>query len=363
MAERYSRHALDQTVGCPRRTMQRILSRLLVRLAILAASLAWAGFVFTETVGDPGRGERIAAAVLADDDARDEVAAPIASAVMTTFGIPPEQRPIVADQVDRTLNDPAGARSFIDPFAGSWARMLGEDDPRPTEFDLAPLLAQFAATAPPGTIDAIPPIPERLPVPGVPLPRTRLDWMADVRSAISMVVVPLALAAAVMFAVAYATGDRARVLRRLGIWGIAAGASWIMIPPMVVWLTRRWAPGADAVAAVALDEAVSGLLPVAIALSIGGGAALAGSFAVSPARDRAAAPRPRARPATPSRPARVAASITATEAATRAMPRARPIEPTAEMPVVHAPAQRPSPSDPVARDDDESDALWDFYSS
>ena len=342
--------------------MHAIVSRLLVRVAILAASLAWAGFVFTQTVGDPGRGERIAAAVLDDDAARAEVATPITSTVMTTFGIPPEQRPVVAAQVDRLLNDPSGAQSFIDPFAGSWARMLGEDDPRPTEFDLAPLLVELAATAPPGATDGLPPIPERLPVTGVPLPRTRLGWMADVRSAISVAVVPLALLAVGLFAVAFAIGDRARVLRRLGIWAILAGASWIVLPPLAVWLTRRWAPGADAVAAAALDEAVAGLLPVAIALAVVGAAALTGSFAVPEPAARTAASRPAdVRPASP--PARRRrAPEPAPVAATNVMPRTRPIEATAEMPVTRPGA--PAPADVALTDvDDEGDALWDFYSS
>lgn len=378
--------------------MAAILSRLLVRLAIIAASLAWAGFVFTQTVGDPGRGERIAAAVLDDDDARAEVAAPITSAVMSRFGVPPEQRPVVAAQVDRVLSDPAGAQSFIDPFAGSWARMLGEDDTRPTEFDLAPLLAQFTATAPPGAADGLPPVPDRLPVAGVPLPRARLGWMADVRSAVAVAVLPLALLAAALFAVAFAIGDRRRVLRRLGIWAILAGAAWIVLPPALVWLTRRWAPGADAVASAALDEAVAGLLPVAIVLAVIGAAALVGSFAVpSPDARPVAGSRPtdRVRRAPVRRPSPTGTPAGATRApaaATSALPRTRSVEPTAEMPAIAANAPERTTVGTTAGDtsertavldaavggpqdrsaaattpgdtaDDSGDALWDFYSS
>jgi hypothetical protein len=90
--------------------MSGILSRLLVRIAIVLATLAWAGFVFTQTVGDPGRGERIAAAVLADDAARAEVVAPVGASVMRTFGLPPELRPIVDAEVDRALRDPRPGR-------------------------------------------------------------------------------------------------------------------------------------------------------------------------------------------------------------------------------------------------------------
>jgi hypothetical protein len=302
--------------------------------------------------------------VLADDSARAEVAAPITSTVMSTFGVPPEQRPIVADQVDRLLRDPVGARSFVDPFAGSWARMLGEDDPRPAEFDLAPLLDRFVATAPPGTTEGLA-IPDRLPVTGVPLPRTQLTWMADVRSAIEMTVVPLALVAGGLFAVAFALGDRARVLRRAGVWAVLAGASWVVIPPFVVWLTRRWAPGADSVASAALGEATAGLLPAAIALTGIGVTAFALSFVVVPTADRAptrrgnttrsdAVPRAPVGPARPQRSAPVAAVGTA--------PSARSVDATAEMPAVTEPVRR-GPAPPLEPVDDTGDELWDFYTS
>ena len=361
--------------------MNRILSRLLVRVAIALASLAWAGFVFTQTVGDPGRGERIASAVLADPDARAEVTAPITGSVMTATGVPPEHRPLVEGQVDRFLSDPQGARSFIDPFAGSWARLLGEHDPRPTEFDVAPFLAQFAVTAsvPDGIV-----LPERLPVSGVPLPRTQLDWMDDVRAAIDAAVLPLALAAAALFAMAFAIGDRARVLRRLGVWAILAGLVWVAVPPVVVWAARRWATGADAVVSVAVDEAITGLLPVALALVVGGALATVASFAVgaTPERAPAGARRPRA-----------AAPVPRT-AATTAPRRRRTTVPTAELPIVGpgpAPAAEPTtrlPASPPAGEpdlgttdeittrlpaptaprpdslgDDRPDPLWEYYSS
>src|SRR5690606_18097356 len=121
------------------------------------------------------------------------------------------------------------------PFAGSWSRLLGEDDPRPPEFDLAPFVGQLAVAGVPDSFGA------RIPVADVPLPRAQLGWMSDVRSAIAAAVLPLAIVAAGFFAIAFAIGDRARVLRRLGAWAVLAGASWVVIPPLLVWLARRWA--------------------------------------------------------------------------------------------------------------------------
>lgn len=375
----------DRTDVATARTMARILSRLLVRVAIVAASLAWAGFVFTQTVGDPGRGERIAAAVLADGDARAEVAAPITSAVMRTTGLPAEQRPSVAANVDRLLQDPVGARTFVDPFAGSWARMLGEDDPRPSEVDLVPLLEQSAATLPPGAVDAVG-LVERLPVTGVPLPRVRLDWMGGVRDAIAVSLLPLALVAVGAFAAAFAIGDRRRVLRRFGVWAVVAGLTWVAIPPLVVWAAGRWASGADAVIAVSLDEATAGLLPAAVALAVAGTLAFATSFAASSARAPAGARASRSA-STSERRSRTSSGTESDRRtpvpgtpASRTVPSTGSVVHTAEIPATHvmpagdrpsddrtvempAVARTPSESAVDAPADADRDALWDYYGS
>jgi hypothetical protein len=59
----------------------RTLSRLLCTLAILAASVAWIGWLFLHTAGDPNRSDRIAHAILDDPRARQEVAADIAKGI------------------------------------------------------------------------------------------------------------------------------------------------------------------------------------------------------------------------------------------------------------------------------------------
>ena len=335
----------------------------------MLASLAWVAFVLTQTVGDPGRGEAVAAAVLADPDARAEVTAPVTRAVMSTVGVPAAQRPLVESQVDQILQSPDGSRAFIDPFAGSWARLLGEDDPRSTEFDLAPLLARFVAES--GTTPDVVNFPDRLPVPGVPLPRAQLEWMDGFRSAFAAAVLPLALTATLLFAVGFAMGERARVLRSIGIWAILAGGSWIVVPLVLVWAARRWAPGADAVVAAALDEATSGLFVVAVVLAVAGALTFAASFAVpSPTHaTRPAQPVPRRRrfatpdaahsrtapvPWTPP-PPRTTAEMPATS-----RPDAPPVGTTAEWPIEPPPEPRPVESGEV--DDDDQDSLWEYYS-
>lgn len=333
--------------------MCRVVARLILRLALIAASLAWAGFVFTHTVGDPGRGERIAEAVLDDDDARAEVVSRISDTVIASTGLPADQQPFVAARVDQLLRDPSGARTFIDPFAGQWARMLGDADPRPAQFDLAPLVDELVATTPGLDAGALP--TDRFVVPSVPLPRAELPGIGGARRAVDATTLPLALVAVAGFAAAFIIGERRRVLRRVGIWAALAGGTWTVVPAITVWAARRWTQGADAVVAAAVEEAVTGLRPVAVALLAGGIVAFAASFApallpaeahATPRVDRSrrverhpAARQPVGRPATP-----------------------RPSSPTPTATMPAQVVQRPAAAGPPPPDEGETDALWQYYS-
>jgi hypothetical protein len=291
--------------------------------------------------------------VLDDDEARAEIVTPITRSVISSTGLPAEQQPFVAAQVDRLLRDPSGARTFIDPFAGEWARMLGDDDPRPSEFDLAPLVDNLVASTPGLDAEMLP--TDRFVVPAVPLPRADLPWMGGLRGAIAATTIPLALAAAIGFAIAFAIGDRRRVLRRIGIWAAIAGAGWVIVPLVVVWAARRWAPGADAVVAVALEEGVSGLRPTAIVLLVSGIAAFAGSFALAlaPSTVEPESPRPPKRaPRTVIQPA----PRTDIQRAPRTV-----IQPAPRTDIQPAPRRQPVDVQPAAEELDP-DALWKFYS-
>ncbi len=311
--------------------------------------------------------------MLADDAARAEVVAPIASAIVTSNGLPPDQQPFVTAQVDRVLRDPAGARAFIDPFAGSWARMLGEDDPRPTEFDLAPLVDVLVASTP--GLDAAGLPTDRFVVPAVPLPRSDVPAVGATRRAISAATIPLALLALAGFLVGVASADRRWAMRRFGLWAVMAGAAWVMAPAVATWAARRWASGADAVIAVAVEEGVSGLRPTALVLVFVGLAVFAGSFVIPASIARSAPDRPQRPQPTPARE-RQRPSAAQTPATTTAMmptsaPIARPSAParaamerTTALPNTRAtpPDQRTGASAGDGDPPDGSDPLWDFYS-
>lgn len=304
--------------------------------------------------------------MLADPDARAEVVAPISSAIVTSNGLPPDTQPFVTAQVDRVLRDPAGARAFVDPFAGSWARMLGEDDPRPTEFDLAPLVDVLVATTPGLGAAALP--TERFVVPSVPLPRSDVPGVGPARRAVAATTLPLALLALAGLLVGLVSAERRWAMRRFGLWAVVAGAAWVALPPMITWAARRWATGADAVIAVAVEEGVSGLRPAAVALVLAGLATYAGSFLIptpverqQPARRQQPAAAPRRATATPA----TAATSAAPTARTVGMPTASPSgpTPTAVMPTAGTPSdRRPAVAASADSPDAGGDPLWDYYS-
>ncbi|WP_420453142.1 hypothetical protein [Ilumatobacter sp.] len=235
--------------------------------------------MLTQTVGDPDRGERMARAVLDDDAARAQVVAPISSSVMSTTGLPTSRSAQVSDAVDRALREPSGAQAFIDPFAGSWARVLGEDDPRPAVFDLAPVVDDIGTELLPAGVDPSVLGSAGVAVPAVSLPGTPFPWLGDVRRGVASAVVPMALVAGALALIALvAAGDRRWVVRRIGVWAVLAGALWVAVPPIAVQLARWWVRGSDALVEVAVREATSGLRPAAIALVALGVAAVVGSL-------------------------------------------------------------------------------------
>jgi hypothetical protein len=339
----------------------------ILRLAIVAASLAWGGFVFTHTVGDPDRGEEVAKAVLADDAARAQVVSPITNAVMSSTGLPPEQRPFVASRVDQILLEPDGARTFTDSFAGGWARMLGDDDRRGSRVDVRPFVDDIAANLP-GLDPSLIPTQSALPA-SVPVPRERSPWLGDLRQVVNALVLPLALAAAVGMAISLAIGDRRWALRRIGLWAVLAGGAWVAGPVLAVWAAQRWATGADEVVRVAVEEAVSGLRTAAILLSLLGLGAFVMSFFIVGSHERAPEFDDRGRPTRVDRRRPYSEAGVGRQPPTPLVPRrpvassqpvARPhkVAPTMTMPVQPVDGHTPSTD---ADADADADALWDYY--
>ncbi len=273
----------------------RVASRMLTSLAVLCATLAWAGWVFLHTIGDAERSGEIATAVLEDDAAREQVATVFALQLVRATGIDRSNIDVVESAVSAALDDPRLSTEVVDAFGSAHSSALGVDDGSDTSIDPNAMLAavrdqvalvspELAAQLPDGSL------------PVVELPEFHPPGIATARRVAESVTTALALAAAVLAAVALGFGDRRSVLRRIGVWGVLSGIGWVLLPLAVVAGARAWASDVDAIVEAAVRTSVDGIMPVAVALFAGGAVALVLSFipALWPERRAATAGAPHA---------------------------------------------------------------------
>lgn len=255
----------------------RMASRLLTSVALLCATLAWAGWVYLHTIGDPARSEDIASAVLSDEASSAQLASSFALQIVRASGIDRSNIDLVEGSVAAALSDPRVTTNVISALGAAHANALGIDDERSTTIDtdamvvavrerLAVVSPEIAAQLPDGV------------VPEITLPKFHPPGVSSLRTAADTATTLLAIVAAVLMAVAFAFGDRRGVLRRAGIWGVCSGALWALVPIGVVAAARAWASDVDAIVEVATRESTSGVMPVAIALVLGGIVAVVLSF-------------------------------------------------------------------------------------
>lgn len=267
------------------------MSRLLVTIALICASIAWTGWVILHTVADPSRSSRIAHAVFDDPEARGQLADDLASslaraantgAATATAGTGVKvpridgDDPALRDAVAAALADPRVTTDVIDALAAEHANLLGVEPKRPATIDTAllvetvnrtlgaanPALATQLASAAPKSIE---------------LPDIEIPFAGAAHRFATTWVPRLALIAALLGGTALAVGDRMRALRRIGVWAVGAGLLWVLVPRGIVWMAESWAPGNAAVVRAVLRGATGVVTAMATLLVLGGAAAIAAS--------------------------------------------------------------------------------------
>lgn len=267
----------------------RVASRMLTSLAVLCATLAWAGWVFLNTIGNADRSGDVAAAVLDDPAAREQVATVFALQLVRATGVDRSNIDVVESAVSAALDDPRLSAEVVDALGAAHSSALGVDDGADTAIDPNAMLAavrdqvalvspELAAQLPDGSL------------PVVELPEFHPPGIAAARRVAESATQVLALAAAVLAVVALAFGDRRSVLRRIGLWGMLSGVSWVLLPIAVVAGARAWASDVDAIVEAAVRASVDGVMPVAIVLVACGAIALVLSFVPSLWPERSTAP-------------------------------------------------------------------------
>jgi hypothetical protein len=283
---------------------RRLVGGVLVALGLVAASLAWAGFSLTRTILDPDASQRIAAAVYDDPEVqeflKDSMVA--GAAPFLDAGVP---RADVHEAAARALDDPQVEAAMVGGLVRAHQRLLGED-PRPDEPITIDATALAAATrtqlvnSDPDLLGGLPEVPQL----SVALPSESIPDLGNLRATVVGAVALLATATVAFVAAAFiVTDNRARVLRRVGLWAIGAAAFWVVFALAVPWLAHLLMPDEAIVMASIWGVAAEGMIDPSVVAACAGVVALVlsiiwmlGSATVRSSRRRAARRRGDAEP-------------------------------------------------------------------
>jgi hypothetical protein len=252
----------------------------------LLASVAWAGWIFLHTAADPTRDARIAHAVLDDAAARGELAADIANSIAqaTRSGSPVAvdgNDPKLRAAVTAVLADPAIADNVVNAIAAGHEEALGVTPSHPAVIDTSALLAAVRAQlvpVDPALARALPAVTAKQ----IKLPTGKLPYVRQLRDLARRWVGVLAAAAAVLIGLAFAGGGhgRMRVLRRAGVWGVGAGLTWVILPPLLSAAARRWWTSQAAIVRAVVHGATAQVTATAVVLVVAGATGIVTSVAL-----------------------------------------------------------------------------------
>jgi hypothetical protein len=275
---------------------RRLVGGVLVALGLVAASLAWAGFSLTRTILDPDASQRIADAVYDDPEVqaylKDSMVA--AAGPFLDAGV---ARSDVHDAADRALDDPQVEEAMVGGLVRAHQRLLGED-PRPEEPITIDATVLAAATrtelvnSDPALLGGLPEVPTM----SVTLPTESIPDLGNLRATVVGAVALLATATVALVVAAFVvTDNRARVLRRVGLWAIGAAVFWVVFGLVVPWLAHLLMPDEAIVMASIWGVAAEGMIDPSIVAACAGVVALVlsiiwmiGSAAVRRSRRRSA---------------------------------------------------------------------------
>ncbi|HSL56918.1 MAG TPA: hypothetical protein VK866_03670 [Acidimicrobiales bacterium] len=260
---------------------RRLVGGALVGIGLFVASLTWVGFGALRTVLDAGRSDRVAEALYEDREVRDQMRTTIAdgldAAIPNDIAVPRQE---LLDAAEAALDDPAVEAVVRDGLVRSHQRFLGQD-PNPDEPIVVDAAAIGAAartalvTARPDLAPVVPP-PPSLPI---TLPTEVLPDASGFRRWLVGTVALGALAATGLVVAAFViTDNRHRVLRRVGWWGIGAGAAWVVIGVALPELAKLMLPGQAAIFAAIIGVMAGGMVGPSITAMVAGAAAVVVGF-------------------------------------------------------------------------------------
>jgi hypothetical protein len=249
--------------------LKRTFIRILLSVALFCASFAWSGWAYLHTAADPHRVEVISTAVLANPQARQEIAAPLADQIVRQANIAGVDAPAIHDAVVATMADPQITANIIAAFGSAQSKAFGVPDPRPTTIDGTALVTAVRDKI----ATANPELAARIPIDSIGsihLPEVQIPYTTALRHLAENCTSWLATIAIGLIALCLVLGDRKHVLRRYGTWAIIAGALWVIGPRIIMLGAHRWAHPVDAIISTAVSAA-SKPLTVAASLLVASG--------------------------------------------------------------------------------------------
>ena len=244
------------------------LTRLIIGITLFCASIAWGGWVFLHSVGDPHRAERIAMAILDSPDARDEIAAPFTDQLVNYAPLDAASQAKLRGVVAEVLADPRIVDNFVAAFGSAQASALGIDDARPASIDvglLVEIVREHVAVQFPELAAQIPATTEK-----IEIPQVTTSAIGNLRDLANTWTIWLALLSFGSLVALMIFGDRRVVLRSFGFWAVLTGAFWAIGPRLVPVLAHSYAPQADAVIKAMVNAVATQITTTATILVICG---------------------------------------------------------------------------------------------
>lgn len=254
---------------------RRGLSRILVSLGLLFGTLAWTGLTLQRTIFDSNRSERVVNVLLENDQVQAVLLQQLLRA--TDAALPEAVRSQVptedlATAATATLDDPRVQTAVRQALVDSHRYVIGEMDEPPT-LDTAlidsVLRQQIGSVSP--VLAAL--LPQLEPV-RIELPSAGLSPIAKVRNLAVTLTPMLALASLCLVGAGLLLSpNKAKVLRRVGFWGVSLGAFWVALRFFLPALAERLL-GDSGIILAALTEAIASSMALPGLVLVGGGLAL-----------------------------------------------------------------------------------------
>lgn len=258
--------------------MRRLLSSVVLGLALLCAGISWAAFTTRSTVFDPARSERIAGVLVDSPVVRDAAAEAVSSALEQAL---PAEAMVSSAEIDLAaqgaLADPRATGALSAAIVGAHRRLMGEAGTEELTLDAGPVAQAGRDALIAARPDLAGVLPQAPPL-QVALPTERLPELGGLREPLRLAVGLGGAVTTLLVALAFLLAtDRPRVLSRMGRWALAAGLWWSIVGYGLPRLVSNVADDRIAVLG-ALGTAVSGpLLAPALALSLAGAGIMLGA--------------------------------------------------------------------------------------